>query len=80
MTALALTAACHWAGYEHPTGCGWTAEGPSADRAANKHTRDTGHATTTTGTPLCECGKPFLDTTSGRHNHRLLHGHAGKAV
>lgn len=26
-------------------GCDWRVEGPTADRAADKHTRDTGHPT-----------------------------------
>jgi hypothetical protein len=26
-------------------------------------------------TPVCTCGKPFTPTPSGRHTHRMLHGH-----
>jgi hypothetical protein len=27
-------------------------------------------------TRMCSCGCTFVDTASGRHNHRVLFGHA----
>lgn len=39
MTGFVLTAHCTRAD------CEWTAEGPGSDRAAERHTKATGHAT-----------------------------------
>lgn len=40
---LAIAAACR--------ACDWSADGASADKAAERHTRNTGHPTITRGTP-----------------------------
>lgn len=30
----------------------------------------------TAPTLTCSCGMPYTDTPSGRHAHRVLHGHS----
>jgi len=45
---VTTTARCTAVGYD--PGCGWTTEGDTADRDAERHTRTTGHATSVTTT------------------------------
>lgn len=51
MTALHTTARC--VGTVH-TPCDWTADGPGSDKAAERHTHETGHATCTETRPTEE--------------------------
>ncbi|GEM_PF-4868981 len=68
MTALRTTAECTYTDRDHPTGCGWTTEGPRSYPAAEKHTRTTGHGTTVRAVPI-EVDEPTapIDTTTKEH-------------
>ncbi len=48
MVTLNMTATC----IDPWQPCGFTTAGPTADRAAVRHTRDTGHATSCAGRPI----------------------------
>jgi len=72
MSAGGRTAArCTWTPETH-RGCGWTYDDPGADRAAEKHTRATGHGTCVESRPASQThDRPLDERAAGEREPRL---------